>query len=51
MFRSTYTNAYAGALQDLIDLENLLHRTQTEMNEGTTLKITRHPNLGIQGKI
>ena len=34
MFQSTYTNSYKGALQDLINLENLLHRTQTKMNGG-----------------
>ena len=34
MFRPTYANTYAGALQDLIDLENLLHRVQAEINEG-----------------
>ena len=33
MFQPTYTDAYEVALQDLIDLEKLLHRTQTEMNE------------------
>ena len=32
MFRPIYTNAYEGALQDLIDLENLLNSIQTDMN-------------------
>ena len=32
MFRRTYANAYEGALQDLIGLENILHRIQKEMN-------------------
>ena len=34
MHRSNYRNSYEWALQDLIDLEIILHRTQTDMNGG-----------------
>ena len=34
MFRQTYTNAYEGELENLFALEQLLQRSQTEMNGG-----------------